>query len=321
MNWFQRNTLLAVVLAAAGLVTLALLVIIFFAWSEYSEISSEYDEQATELKRLELAKIYPSQQNVEEMQAQRKEYAARLSDLHFQLLQMQMPLEAITPNGFQDKLRAAVSEIQKLAADNNVSLPEEFYLGFDQYQDTLPSTAAAAELSRQLDTAKLIARRLIELGINELSYITRQPLPVEGSSQNRESEQDEDKQQMTSMQTFDLGFIATPVSMRNIVNAIAQAESFVILRRLLVKNEVQVGPDKAEFGDNQASAAPAQGASLQDLFTDITGAELTTPDTTTTTAPERRLEFVVGSERLVVNLQIQIVNFLAAAERNGEQEP
>ncbi len=324
MSWIQRNMLLTVVLGIATVAALALAVLIFMSWSQYSAISSDYDQQATELKRLERATIYPSQENVDEMERQKKEYAARLSDLRFQLSQLQMPSDPdISPNAFQDKLRATVSEIQQLAADNNVSLPEEFYLGFDIYQDTLPSRDAAPELSRQLDTAKLVVQQLIELGINELTYIIRQPLPVEGGEQAEPTPPQAPPGQvlqqeiMATMQTYDFGFISTPATLRAVVNAIDRAESFVILRTLLVKNEVQVGPEKSAFADQgTATAAATQNTGIEGLFEDALG-------TSEESGTEKRLEFVVGAEKVQVDMQIQIVNFpnpQAAGEPENEPQ-
>ncbi len=49
---------------------------------------------------------------------------------------MQKPLEAITPQTFQDRLRAYVSEVMEAGQKNGVEFEPGFYLGFDQYRDT-----------------------------------------------------------------------------------------------------------------------------------------------------------------------------------------
>lgn len=303
MSWFRRFPALSIFLGLCLLAAIALVVLVVLATGKYSTISADYLNSERELDRLESAKVYPSSKNVELIKKERDIFTDKLNEFRSHLATTSPAIEPITPNGFQDKLRATVSAIQKLAADNSVELPDGFYLGFDRYQAELPSPEAAPLLSRQLDSFQIFFESLIQAGVSKITFIDRQPLPAEtGKAPPADA--------LYTKQVVELGFISPPESFRQIVNAISQNKHFLVLRTLFVRNENQAPPSKSDSvsGVPAAMSTPAS-QSLESLL----GGDTASSEATTQEGP--RLEFIVGQEKIEASLQIEIIRFPNSAEK------
>ncbi len=65
------------------------------------------------------------------------------------------------------------------ARASKVQLPENFNLGFDEYATSLPNTAAAPHLGRQLRAIEWIANTIVDAHVDSLQSLTRSTLPEE----------------------------------------------------------------------------------------------------------------------------------------------
>ncbi len=306
MSWFRRFPGLSAFLGICLLAAIAFLVLVVIATGKYSQLSSEYEETERELARLESAKVYPSKKNVQLIQQERDIFAGKLDAFRAQLAASSPPVEPITPNGFQDKLRAAVSAIQKLAADQSVELPENFYLGFDPYQAELPHPDAAPILSRQLDAFQGVFERLIQSGVSKITFIERQPLPEEKGDKPPAGA-------LLTKQTVGIGFISSPETFRQVVNAIASNKNFLVLRTLSVKNENPTPPSKADT--NSAATQPTTSSTDPSSLASLFGG---TPTPDSSPAPDApRLEFIVGKEQVDASLQIEIIRIPSPTETSA----
>lgn len=325
MSWIRENRFLAVLIGVVVVAGAALAVMLVLAYGRFAEISDSYNKSQRELTRLKNAEIFPSPANVEALEEQREIYGEEVLTLRRQLAEIEYPLEDISPNAFQDRLRAEVSEIEKQAASRNVVLPEGFYLGFDQYQTELPRPGAAPALDRQLDAVKLLADRLMEFGITELHYIRRAPLPEESGNppappapegkrgRNSNNKGEPRTGQLYSKQILDFGFRSSPSVFQDVVNAIAQAEAFLVVRTLSVRNEMQEGPLKSETPQVSASRPTPETSALNALFGETGGAEAGTDGENAA----ERLQFLVGQEKVDVELRLEIIDFTEPAENDG----
>lgn len=311
MTWFRRFPGLSIFIALCLLATCAMAVMIFLASARYSKISADYKEAERELQRLESAKVYPSRKNVQLIQQERDIFSNKLADLRSQLASKSPRVEPISPNGFQDKLRAAVSDVQKLAADKSVELPEGFYLGFDRYQSTLPRPEAAPILSRQLDSFQTVLERLMQAGANKITFLNREALPVEDGEKPATDA-------LFHKQKIEIGFISSPETFRQMVNAIAQNENFLVLRTLLVRNEKQTPPSKADTAqDEEAPATASAAGDLDALF----GGSSSSGGESIQSQAQRRLKFVVGQEKVEAALQIEIIRIEPPGAENKPAQP
>ncbi len=303
MNWIKSNPFLTGFIVVVAMITAALGYFLNNAYSTYATVSEEYDTQVGKLQQLQNRAPFPNAENNEAFSALLDEYASDYNKLLTELTEKQIPLESISPQAFQDRLRAVVSEVQAAAESKGVVLPDDFYLGFDQYQGTLPSDAAAGPLARQMAAIKSIVDRLIEFRVASITSIDRTPLPQERGGtpppdRNR-SGGDRDKKESPEIAAafpFEISFVTEQGRLRQVLNAAVNSEHFFIIRNLMVTNSELNGPSRnSEFEDPSGAAAFSQTGS----------ASSETPETTEV----KGLDVIVGREKLAVSALIELLTF------------
>jgi hypothetical protein len=111
MNWIKENRFLtgffAVMLVAVGILGW----LMQSAKARYEEATTGYEEKSSELNRLQGLNPYPNEQNLKAIEAQKSEATAAISALQAKLATKTFPMEPMTPEQFQDKLRASVTAV------------------------------------------------------------------------------------------------------------------------------------------------------------------------------------------------------------------
>lgn len=302
MNWRNPflNAYLGVTVVGAGILGY----LVYSSYSHYAEVSETYDARVADLQKLQNRTPYPSAENNEAFAALTSQYRKEYDKLLAQVGRMQKPIESITPQAFQDRLRTYVSEVTAAAKENGVVLSDGFYLGFDQYRDTLPSNEAAGVLARELGAIRLIVDRLVGFKVREIVGIKRELLPEEGraaavatpppSGPGRRPPQGggaSEAPKIVNANTFEIVFVADQSRLRQSLNAIATADQFFIIRNLNIVNSNLAGPKRVDEAAAGAEATPP-------------------PDGTATAAsaaPNMRL--LVGRETLTAALRIEMITF------------
>ena len=151
---------------------------------------------------------------------------------------------ALTPQQFQDNLSKAASNASEQARTGDIALPEDFYLGFDQYKTQPPTAAAAPALGQQLASISNVVRVVLESGIREITAINRIPLPEEAAAATDEDGAEAGKLPDLLLAPFDLEFVADQANFRQALNAIAKAEPMVLIRVVSVANSKPLAPSK-----------------------------------------------------------------------------
>lgn len=323
MNW--RNpfltSYLAVTVVGAGILGF----LVYSSYSRYAEVSSEYDTKVARLQSLQNRTPFPNSENNATFSKLTGEYRAEYDRLWAQIAKMQKPLDTtLTPQAFQDRLRAYVSEVQAAAKQNGVSLPDNFYLGFGQYQGSLPSTEATAPLARELDAIRLIVDRLIEIKVAKIEDIRRdllaeesgaaaQATPAPNAPAGRRPAAEGPK--VISSDSFDIAFVADQSRTRGALNAIATANQFFIIRNLTIENSSLAGPKRVDDSPAETAAAePAPAANPEDILGAAMGAPAEGDAAAAegaTAAPKMRL--LVGRETLRVAARIELLTFTPPA--------
>ena len=309
---FKQNPFLigfgATLLVGVG----ALSFLIFQSSSELSALNEDYAQHEAELQRLQGLPLYPEEANLAKLREQKQAVVESASAFQAQLLPMSFPLESIAPEQFQDKLRVTVNEITEKAKANGVKLPEKFYLGFDQYQSLPPKPEAASALDRQLKAVALAVGALLENKVDAIAAINRTPLPEEGDDAKATSAKTATKPAanapaasasgktapaLFSKYPFEIQFTAEQNRFRRAINQIAKnQEQFFVLRPLKLINERSKPLTKAEADSAAASAAGGAGA---------VGAE----------PKAASLRYLVGTEKLNVQLRVEMVVFSSVAAK------
>jgi hypothetical protein len=314
MNW--RNpfltTYLAVTVVGAGILGYML----YSSMSHYDEVDASYTDAVDKLNKLQNRHPFPNEENYRKYEAYTADYRAAYQQLLGQLNKMQKPLEAITPQTFQDRLRAYVSEVMATGQKNGVEFEPGFYLGFDQYRDTLPSNEASAPLARELEGIRALVGRLVDLKVHKILGVKRTLLPEEGgAAQSAPTPQQrpgrpalrmaqQPASDVITVNPFEIAFVSDQARFRQAVNSITQADQFLVLRTLNVVNSNTEGPKRAEdaSAEQQPAATPAP-----DQAADLTGANAA--------APVSHMRLLVGRETLTVAARIEMLTFNLPASK------
>jgi hypothetical protein len=333
MDWVRNNPVLSGVIAATVVGCGALGFLLVSGQGHYAQVKEEYDRQAAELARLQGLKPFPDQANLDRLAELKGEYESRIGVLFGRLSEMEKPVEPLTPEQFQDRLKQSVTELEKKAAAEGVKLPEGFFLGFEEYRTQLPPADAAPVLGRQLASADFLCGLLVESKIAELRGIQREPLPEEPSAEKKErAERDKAKggkkegepggkaAPMVAESRVTIQFLAEHSRARRVLNMIAAAkDQFLVVRNLAVANEQQAAPSKvaAPAAALPVSAQPA-AAAAQGSLEALLGGQAAGAPAAASQPSGPKMEFLVGNERLDVKMTVGILDFTDPAEADSK---
>ena len=260
MNWIKQNKFLSGFIAVMAIGVGVLGYLLFTAKSHYDEGRSDYEAKAAELNRLENLKPYPEAENLKQFDAQKKEHAAAIDALHKNLAAAQIPVEPLSREQFQDKLREAVTRITTKAKESGTGLPAMFYLGMEKYQTEPPLPEAAPALGRQLKALESVVTKMIEGGIASIAKFDRDALPEEEGKGKKEKEpaarpggpagrSEKSGKGLVAYRGVQMEFTAEQSRFRSFLNGIVTEKSqFFVPRLVVVKNEKDAAPPRVQPG-------------------------------------------------------------------------
>lgn len=312
MDWIKQNKFLSgfliILLIAGG----ALGFLAFSAMGKYETSLADYQTKAQELNTLQTQQPYPEEANVKKMQEVQTAHQAAIDALQKDLVKAQIPLKPLTPEKFQDNLREAVRRVAARAAERNVQIKDNLYLGFSAYQGVPPKPEAAAPLGQLLEAVELAVNILLDSKITELTEIKRDPLPEEGTanpnqdSSGKPKDNKENKEKgsgLVQRHGFEVQFISTEAPLRNFLNGLVKSkEQFFVPASISIASELEKGPSKSEAG---AAAPPPPPASADPNHP--------APAAAAAAASTPALKFVVGDEKLKVAVRVEILDFAQPA--------
>jgi|688.fasta_scaffold32011_5 hypothetical protein len=284
MDWFKQNPFLG----GLALVT-ALLVIAsgYFAYNTHSEFalqSEEYSAKMSAVAQARGAKPFPNPANLEAARAEKADAEKILGEMKALVAQKSGKVDpALNPQAFQDRLNTKVSTIEKAAQSAQVKLPENFYLGFDEYRNQLPAPTAAPLLGQQLDAISRVITILVDAGVKEINAIKRQQLAVESAKQDTKDKPKKDSDDLT-LAPLDISFVADQTNFRLALTEITSADPMIFVRLVSVANSQPAAPAK----ETAMSSSPQSGADQ--------------PDT------EKSIPVLLGKETLNVDLRLATIS-------------
>lgn len=267
MNWIKENPFLSGLLGVVVVVGGGLAFLLFQSMSAFQQANDDYAAGVQKLQSLQNMVPFPNEANLDKAKALQAAYEKEVKNFHQQLVAMEIPLPAdMTPQKFQDELRNAVDRAKKNATAAGVALPEDFYLGFNEYSSSLPSEEAAPALSRQLAVISDVVSKLIDTKITGITELKRLPLPDEKeaeapsrSNQRNAAPATRGNQQpagpaVVSRFPFDIGFTADQGKFRVAFNSLVNASEFIIVRSLNIQNTQPQSPSKTPDPSQQPQA-------------------------------------------------------------------
>jgi len=298
MSWVKENKFLAGFLGATVVGAGALGYLFSQAKGRYDEQYAAYEQEASELNRLEGLQPYPNAENIKKVEAQRDEYVAQANQLVSKASEVEFELQSVTATEFQDKLRVAVDDVNQRALARNIKVPERFSLGFERYLTDLPRPEAAAPLARQLAAVKLVADAIIDSQVGEIKSLTRTELPEErgavaGEDAAKEARTSKSSKPLVEANPIELVLFGKQPQIRNALNKIVSSDKqFFIPRLITVTNEQQDGPSRTPESGPQTPPVGDPG----------------NPGGPTP-APTSVSKYIVGEENVEFNLILEIADF------------
>lgn len=245
MNWLKTNpflgglALFTAVAAAAGLYFLSL------QKAAFEEQSSAYAGEVSRLNSLQSANPFPDQANLTAAKEESKRAEEVFRGLASAVAEQSAPRDnSITPQQFQDKLSEAASGVFEQAQTGGIALPENFYLGFDQYKTQPPAAAAAPALGQQLASISNVLRILLDSRIMKITAVNRAPLPEEAQVEAGQGGAEAGKLPDLLLAPFDVEFVADQANFRQALNSVASAQPMVLVRLISVTNSKPAAPPK-----------------------------------------------------------------------------
>ena len=298
-SWFQQNRALGTLLIVSGICALFGGVLLYWRWATWRDASQTFDQAAAERSRFEQLDPFPNEANDRKLQGYLDRYTSALDKLKDELKTGIVPAPPLAPNEFQSRLRQATVATVNRAQTNNVKLPDKFQLGFDEFANALPETAAAPLLGQELSQIQKLINILVDAKVDSVTSFHRTPLPEERRATSTPTPSPIAGRMAAAAKTatpppmslqrniVDLSFKATPAAARKVLNEIANSSGqFFIIRSLYVHNEKDRGPlrQRTETTSVPQAASPQPGAG----------------------AP---LNFIVGNEHIEVSATIEMLRF------------
>jgi hypothetical protein len=303
VNWIRENSFLAGLAAVTILGGSALVFLMMQAMGHFQETSDAYAQAVQRLHTLQNRSPFPNVENLEKSQLLKGQYAAELEALRAGLERMQVPISPdVSPQKFQDDLRAAVNLITEKAAAAGVELPKGFYLGFAHYANSLPNERAAPVLARQLGIINKIVTDLVDFRVKSIDALERLALPEESSAVPPAAQPSEKSPQRgkepeapgVNRQPFDLAFTAEQGKLRVAFNSLLGSDQFLLVRNLTLENTSRVGPPISRGGTSGSAAVANQSAE--------------------SSAAGNNLNVILGRELIKASLRLEIINFPATGQ-------
>jgi hypothetical protein len=211
----------------------------------------------------------------------------------------------LAPNEFQTRLRQAIIHTAENARNNRVKLPANFFLGFDEFVSSLPSSEDAPALGQELSEVQLLLNTIIEARVDAITAFHRvsHPGTATGASPApaatpRTPSKPSPGPKTIEQRTVEFAISASPAAGRRVINQIsADNEQFFIIRAIYVKNQKDKGPPR--------ETAAGTGAAIP-LPNPVVPAGASPAPAATPAGP---LNFIVGNEHIDLSARVELVNF------------
>jgi len=308
MNWLRQNPLLGGLLIAFGICVMITLILLYWTGSKLAAARSEFNKAIAERARLEALDPFPNDANHRKLKDYIANYRVALDKFKEELKKEMIPEVPLAPNEFQSRLRQATVATLNRARANNIKLPDNFRLGFDEFATALPRTAAAPLLGQELSQIQMLLSILLDARIDSVTSFRRTPLTEEkeptatatAAPPPRSGRRGAPAQKAKSPETgppsskvierniIDVTFKSGPDAARKVLNEISSSNGqFYILRTLYVRNEKDQGPPRGAEPTPAPAASPGANQPV----------------------PAGALNFIVGNEHIEVSARIEMLRF------------
>jgi hypothetical protein len=314
MSWIKDNKFM-VALGGGTLLGAVLLLFLGLQGSKrYNEAKERFELAAQEASGFEKLPLYPKSANRDGKSKALAEYRRSLETLQA-AFEPYRPKEIknITPQEFTTHLLAANAEVRKAFEEAGATVPEPFFLGFENYKTALAPAKTTGILDYQLGSIRNLMLALAKAKPTALKNVHRPSVPEE------ENPNFSPPANATARAfPLEITFTGPEKSLREFLSSIAAfGDQFVVVRSLRVTNDKKDPPKAADAKfDKPAAAKPAVDAGIFGggfvLPGDEQPAEEAAAPAPKPADSSRILAQVLGNEQVHVFLRLDILQFLPA---------
>jgi hypothetical protein len=301
-KWLVENKLAASLAAFFLLATGLLGWFVYSSWDDYASAQATYTATASKLAGISHRKPFPNEANLtsltELLNREQSDFGKLNKTLQTYNILPFSNLDKVKPQDmpqlFQDALRNEVNRIKSLATASGTTLPPGFYLGLEQYENTLPQQEETISLARQLTVLSWMAEALTTQRGLILAEFSRgaSSSPSKKDAKNSSTKPSPSPADMQvpyqSIGSMRVSFRCNQGSFREIINSISASPYFLLIEGIQLQNTSTEPPRR-----DVATQSPDSGR-----------------DGTNTV---QRLPIVVGRESLNISLKIRTLEFQNSA--------
>jgi len=180
MNWFKENKFLGGLIVVTALIAGLLIFLGLSTATKRDEVVDQRAAQLSNITKMERMTPHPTIESVAEKKANLKKViaAAETMQSHFNSYRPET-LENITVSSFSDRLKNSEATVRAAFEEKGITIPDNAYLGFEQYKGSLPKDKATGVLSYQLSAIDWLFTTFAEANISEVVNFQREVLPPE----------------------------------------------------------------------------------------------------------------------------------------------
>ncbi|HTS18390.1 MAG TPA: Amuc_1100 family pilus-like protein [Verrucomicrobiae bacterium] len=252
LKWLKQHAL-AVGFAAAFLIVLGVLIWLQqAAASSRAEVDGNLQEQQSQYQHLLEQKPTPTRETIEALKQDREQ----LQQMYGQLLSnvshtVEVPSD-IRPVDFLQLMASAFSRLRQAAAGAGIKFPDGFAFGFERYAGPIP-TLPAKNLSpedtkrtltllvKQLNAIEQISMLLISNRVSEITQVRRAEVETGAGGtpggDSLEAAMKTDPNALYQVLPFEFQFKCSGEALRDVLNSLTKANSFLAVRRVQVTGE------------------------------------------------------------------------------------
>lgn len=301
----------------------------FSSSKKYDAAKESYDGAVSDIQRLTRGDLYPNPANRQAKEKAVGEYATEVGELQKAFDPYRVAeLPAIGVTEFTDKLLANRNEVAAKFEEAGTEVPDQFYLGLNEYTTKPVQSGFAAVLNYQLEAFTELFSELAESEPSALINVHRPKLEEEqGGSPDLEGK-------TFRLHPIEITFRGSVASVRGFLSRIDDPEKFYyVVRTLRIGNERQTAPNAgdARFEVPKPASSDAGGGSsgfggggFDAFFENVgeeeeadAGAEEAVAEEVVEEAPADSgeiLKQVLGNEEVNVFLRVDVLQFLQSQE-------
>ena len=274
MNWIQENKLLAAIAGVALVLVLALGWVAFDGYAKAGKAKKAYATASASLSGLYAKKLYPNEPNLTAKAEAVKQLESETGNLRETLAKAFSAPEGKDPATFGQRVQSQYQELRKVWDECKMAVPDNFFLGLDDYRRQVAARPAAVrDLDYQLAAISEVLETAARCGVKSVDAFERTPVLEEKGAVTSVADTRKKGEPPAEPPLVRYGMTlrctGSEKAVRDFVNALAVSQKhFYAFRVVRFQNEKKVGPKKEDVR-KQVKPAESPAGGVGGLFGDF----------------------------------------------------